>query len=272
MPKTLNDEFVLIAGAGHLPKVALKTASAAGRQPVVLSLPGTQPADFPDVRCLPIDLENYVEVLRSLSLEGLRQVVLAGGVRRPSTPSEGAPDIWGGDDSAIRNILTPVEALGFDIVGVQEFMPELLVTEGAATAAKPNESDRRDAGRAAAIVEALGRVDVGQAAVVAQGICVALEAATGTDRMLSSVGPALEELFPGRAERAGLLYKAPKPGQDMRVDVPVIGPATIKGVADAGLRGIAVQAGGVMLLRRAKSVELADRHGLFIWGVPEESG
>ena len=272
MPKTFNDQFVLIAGAGHLPRLVLETASVAGSRPTVLSLPGTQPADFPDVRCLPIDLDSYVEVLRSLFHEGVRQVMLAGGVRRPSTPSGGTPDIWGGDDSAIRNLLAPVEALGFDVVGVQEFMPELLVTEGVATAAQPNESDRRDAGRAAAVVAALGRVDVGQAAAVVRGICVAVEAATGTDRMLSSVGPALAELFPGQEERAGLLYKAPKPGQDMRVDVPVIGPATIKGVADAGLRGLAVQAGGVMLLHRAETVELADRHGLFIWGVPEVSG
>ncbi len=108
--------------------------------------------------------------------------------------------------------------------------------------------------------------------MVANGICVAVEVATGTDRMLNSVGPALAELFPGRAERAGLLYKASKPGQDMRVDVPVIGPDTIKGVADAGLRGVAVQSGGVMLLHRVETVELADRHGLFIWGVPEDSG
>ena len=272
MPKMLSDEFVLIAGAGHLPKLVLETASAAGRKPVVLSLPGTQPADFPDVRCHPINLEDYVEVLRSLSHEGIRQVMLAGGVRRPSMPPEGTPDIWGGDDSAIRNLLAPVEALGFDIVGVQEIMPDLLVAEGAATSVLPNESDLRDAGRAAAIVAALGRVDVGQAAVVVRGVCVAVEAATGTDRMLSSVGPALAELFPGRTERAGLLYKAPKPGQDMRVDVPVIGPATIKGVADAGLRGLAVQAGGVMLLHRNETVELADRRGLFIWGVPEDTG
>ena len=151
-------------------------------------------------------------------------------------------------------------------------MPELLVREGAETSVQPKESDLRDAGRAAAIVAALGRVDVGQAAVVVRGICVAVEAATGTDRMLSSVGLALAELFPGRTERAGLLYKAPKPGQDMRVDVPVIGPATIKGVADAGLRGLAVQAGGVILLHRAETVRLANRHGLFIWGIPGGSG
>ena len=272
MPKTLDDEFVLVAGAGHLPKLILETVSDAGSRPVVLSLPGTLPADFPDFRCLAIDLRNYVEVLQSLYLNGFRQLVMAGSVRRPSTPSEGAPDIWGGDDSAIRNLLAPVEALGFDIVGVQEFMPELLVREGAETSAQPNRSDQRDARRAAAIVEALGQVDVGQAAVVVHGICVAVEAATGTDRMLSSVGLALAELFPGRLERAGLLYKAPKPGQDMRVDVPVIGPDTIKGVADAGLRGLAVQAGGVMLLHRAETVRVANRHGLFIWGVPEDSG
>lgn len=272
MPKTLNDEFVLIAGAGHLPKLILETASDAGGRPVVLSLPGTMPADFPDFRCVPIDLENYVEVLRSLYDAGFRQLVMAGGVRRPSAPSEGTPDIWGGDDSAIRDLLAPVEALGFDIIGVQELMPELLVREGAETSVQPNQLDQRDARRAAAIVAALGRADVGQAAVVVRGICVAVETTTGTDRMLSSVGLALAELFPGRTERAGLLYKAPKPGQDMRADVPVIGPATIQGVADAGLRGLAVQAGGVMVLHRAETVKLANRHGLFIWGVPEDSG
>ena len=270
VPKTFHEEFVLIAGTGHLPNLILEAALSAGATATVLVLPGRNPDDFPDHRCLQINLGNYREVFCQLAQDGLQQAVLAGGVDRPSIPSEGIPEIWAGDDSAIRSLLAPIETLGFEIAGVQDVVPELLASAGVVSRATPNKVDMGDAARAAGIVSALGRVDVGQAVVVVHGICVAVESATGTDCMLATVGPAIERLFPHNSERVGLLYKAAKPGQDMRVDVPVVGPETVRRVARAGLRGIAVQSGGVMLLQRAEMIDLADMHGLFIWGIREE--
>ena len=130
-------------------------------------------------------------------------------------------------------------------------------------AVAPSEADRPDAARAAEIVAALGSVDVGQAAVVARGVCLGVEAVAGTDALLASVAALPAALrAPGRA---GLLMKAPKPGQDRRVDLPALGPDTVDGAARAGLAGIAFEAGGVMLLDRAAAVARADETGLFLW-------
>ncbi len=148
----------------------------------------------------------------------------------------------------------------------------------------------------------MGAADIGQALVVAQGQVIAVEAQPGTDWMLASLlarggerlptgglfddpfgvaadvfgGPAV---MPRRGRDpalppGGVLYKAPKPGQDLRADLPAIGPETVRGAAAAELEGIVIEAGGVMLLDRAATVAAADREatvaaadaaGLFLW-------
>ena len=127
------------------------------------------------------------------------------------------------------------------------------------------DADRRDATRAAEIVAVLGVADVGQACVVAQGLCLAVEALPGTDAMLDFVALTGAGLRPDPNGARGLLYKAPKPGQDRRIDLPALGPATVAKAAEAGLAGIAWEAGGVMLLDRAATVAAAELAGLFLW-------
>ena len=266
-----DEDLVLVAGAGRLPGLVLDSALAAGRSVVILTLPGTDAETYKGNRCIPVGLDDYLEVLGRLSREGARKLVIAGAVRRPSiAAADASPDIWNGDDAAIRSLLAPVLDLGFDIVGAHEIVPGLLAAPGVLTRARPGKIDHIDVARAAEIVGALGAADVGQATVVARRVCIAVESAAGTDFMLATVGQAMSSLFPESRERSGLLYKAPKPGQEMRVDLPVVGPETVQGIADAGLRGMAVQANGVMLLQRDEMVELADHHGLFIWALTDD--
>ena len=267
----LERDLVLIAGRGLLPELVVESL-AADAEPTVLTLPGVDAQRFADLECIAIGLENYVEVLAGLSTRGFRQVVIAGGVSRPDPGHDAAPGIWDGDDAAIRSLLKPIEELGFEIVGVQELVPGLVAREGFLTSTRPDDTDRRDCIRAAQIVNALGIVDVGQAAIVAKGVCIAVESATGTDCMIDAAASALKSLFPSNEGRMGLLYKAPKPRQEMRVDCPVVGPSTISRIADAGLRGLAVPSGGVMLLQRGKMIDIANRRRLFIWVTPEGIG
>ncbi len=244
---------------------------AAGLSVVILTLPGTDAEPYKGNRCIPVGLGDYLEVLGRLSQEGARKLVIAGAVKRPPiVVAEASRDIWNGDDAAIRGLLAPVLDLGFDVVGAHEIVPGLLADPGVLTRARPGKDDHNDVARAAEIVRALGAVDVGQAAVVARRICIAVESAAGTDYMLSTVSKTMLVLFPESGERSGLLYKAPKPGQELRVDLPVVGPETVQGIAEAGLRGMAVQANGVMLLQRDEMVELADHHGLFIWALTDK--
>ena len=117
--------------------------------------------------------------------------------------------------------------------------------------------------RAAEIVAALGAVDVGQGAVVAQGLCLAVESLPGTDAMLAWVAQTARRPNPAGAK--GVFYKAPKPGQDRRIDLPALGPQTVARAAAAGLAGIVWQAGGVILLDRDDMIAGAQAHGLFLW-------
>ncbi|MBS8228658.1 LpxI family protein [Vannielia litorea] len=208
-----------------------------------------------------------------------------------------------GDDGTLREIMAIFEEAGLRVVGAHEIAPGLLPASGVATRATPGPGDHADAARGEAVVAAMGAADVGQACVVAGGQVLALEAAGGTDWMIRSLMRVPEavrreeqELLRGATlfERAsewvadvkefltasepsrlperdkampegGLLYKAPKPGQDRRADLPVIGPATVMLAAEAELRGIVVEAGGVMVLDLETVVAMADAVGLFLW-------
>jgi len=200
------------------------------------------------------------------------EVCFAGGVQRPSVdPSaiDGATfplverigaAIRAGDDAALRTILGIFEEAGFVIRAAHDLVPSLLPPPGVLTLARPDAAAGADAGRAASIVASLGAVDVGQACVVARGQALALEALPGTDAMLGTLVPRSARLPPG-----GLLYKAPKPTQDRRVDLPTIGSDTVRRAAEAGLQGIVIAAGGVMVLDLPATVTAADRAGLYLW-------
>jgi DUF1009 family protein len=141
----------------------------------------------------------------------------------------------------------------------------LLAPDGAFAGPAPDEAAQADIARARELAAAIGALDVGQGAVVAQGVCLGLETIQGTDALLDFVAATPQRLRP-ESGRAGVLYKGPKPGQDWRMDLPAIGPETVRRAADAGLAGIAVRAGGVLVLGREATVAAAERAGLFLWG------
>ncbi len=156
--------------------------------------------------------------------------------------------------------------LGFKVVGAHEIAPELVATKGPLGRHAPDKVARRDIGRAMRAARAIGVIDAGQAAVAINGRIVAMEAAEGTDSMIERVG-ALRKA--GRLKwngRTGVLAKCAKPQQDLRVDMPTIGPKTVRAAAEAGLAGIAVEAGRVMIVDRRDVIELANESGMFIAG------
>lgn len=260
----------LIAGRGALPAAV---ASAMEDPPFVAALEGFAPDR------LAVDLgfrvERLVPFLRHLADLGVERVVFAGAVRRPRLdpalldPDTAAllPRLMGamaaGDDATLRVVLEVFAEFGFDVAGVETVAPGLLPGPGVlAGAVTPR--DEADASRAAEIVRALGAVDVGQGAVVAQGLCLAVETLPGTDAMLAAVA-AIGALRPDPGRGRGLLYKAAKPGQDRRIDLPTLGPDTLRAVAAAGLGGIAFEAGSVICLDLPAMQRLAQDLGLFLW-------
>jgi len=221
-------------------------------------------------------VERLIPFIRSLLAAGIGRVVFAGAAHRPRLdPALFDPltvqllprmmaAMQGGDDQTLRFVVDLFGEEGLEVLGVPDVAPALVPAAGVLAGAVAGVDDR-DASRAAAIVAALGTVDVGQAAVVQQGMCLAAEALPGTDAMLGGVATLPATLRPDPARGRGLLYKAPKPGQDLRTDLPTLGPETVAGVAAAGLGGIAWQAGGVICLDLPAMVAGARTHGLFLW-------
>ena len=206
---------------------------------------------------------------------GVNQVCFAGAMRRPalnpvafdSRMVELAPSLMaamrGGDDGLLRFVARVFEEEGFAVVGAHEAVPGLLAAPGLMVGPKPSDADLADAMRATAILEALGPVDVGQAAVVAGGLCLGIETVQGTDfllRLVAVTDPVL------RRGARGVLVKRPKPGQDLRFDLPAIGPETVAGAAAAGLAGIVAAPGAVMVLDRDATYSAARAAGLFLFG------
>lgn len=260
--------IAVIAGQGALAPAVIPYLD----QPLVYALEGYAP-DGVDAQ--PFRLERLVPFLDSLTDQGVDRVVFAGAIRRPRLEPELfdpqtaqlVPRIMmamqAGDDGALRAVLDVFEEHGLTIASVAEIAPDLIPSEGV-LAGQPSAADRRDADRGAAILDALGPLDVGQGVVVAQGQCLAVETLPGTAAMLDFAGRHAD-LRPNLKGAKGVFYKAPKPGQDRRIDLPTLGPDSVTQAAAAGLAGIAWAAGGVILLDRDETIRRAEAAGLFLW-------
>ncbi|MCX7289131.1 MAG: UDP-2,3-diacylglucosamine diphosphatase LpxI [Rhodobacterales bacterium] len=261
----------LIAGRGALPAAL---ASAMPHKPLVTAMEGHAPDGI--VVDLSFRVERLVPFLRALEREGVQEVVFAGAVTRPrldpalldADTASLLPRLMqamaAGDDATLRVVIALFEEFGFTVAGVEAVAPALLPGPGVLVGTI-TEQDRADALRAAEIVQALGAVDVGQGAVVVQGLCLGVEALPGTDAMLEAVAGLKPGLRPDPARGRGVAFKAQKPGQDRRIDLPTLGPDSVRAVAAAGLGGLAFQAGGVICLDLAGMQRLAGELGLFLW-------
>ncbi len=270
----MTPRTAIIAGKGGLPAALAAVMDA----PFVAALDGFPPAGLTADETFRI--ERLVPFLRDLEDRGVTRVIFAGAVSRPRldpamfdpATAQLVPALMaamqGGDDATLRAVLAIFADFGFEIVGVPDVAPALVPQAGFLTVTQAAATDDRDAARACDIVRALGQVDVGQGAVVQQGLCLGVEALAGTDAMLTQIAQLPSGLRPDPAGGRGVFYKAPKPGQDMRVDLPTLGLATVIAATQAGLGGIVWQAGGVICLDQSAMIAAADQAGLFLWARP----
>lgn len=263
----------IVAGGGRLPRLLINACRESGRDFFVLALKGqADPAIVKDAPHAWIRIGaagSGFEILRS---EGVAELVMAGRVRRPSL-IDLRPDLRTmkffaklgirgiGDDGLLRAVIRELEGEGYRVVGIGDLLPALRAEEGVMGRHRPDAQAESDIARGRAVLAALGRVDVGQAVVVQQGIVLGVEAVEGTDAMLHRCAK-LKRDGPG-----GVLVKFSKHGQETRVDMPTIGPDTVSSAARAGLRGIAIEAGATIVVDRDELAAAADHAGLFIVGV-----
>jgi DUF1009 family protein len=269
----------IIAGGGALPARLASAAISMGRDVCIVKLDGF--ADDPVLDQYPnvtARLGAAAKILDAMRKESCQDVVLAGKVARPSLSSI-RPD-WRaakmlmkvgskalGDDGLLRLVGKELEREGFRLLGAHEILGDLAVEEGILGNVTPDEQAMTDARHGLSVARILGQADVGQGCVVQQGLVLALEAIEGTDEMVR------RSALYRRDGIGGVLVKSAKPQQDKRLDLPAIGMTTIEEAHNAGLRGIALLAGGTMIIDRAAVIARADALGLFVVGLtlPDES-
>ena len=277
----MESALAIVTGEGDLPRFLAQECERSKRRYVLVLFGDFLPDWAKDHPRIVAAFEKPAALFKALEKEGCRQVVFAGAMQRPKlnplrfdwkflklAPTL-LPALKSGDDVTLRTINQVFESENIQIVSAHELLQSLVAAEGVLGAHGPSEDDRVDIARAYKIAKAAGSVDVGQGAVVAQGLCLAVESVQGTDAMLDFVARSGDTFRPDPKGGRGVLCKAPKPGQDRRVDMPAIGPRTVELAAKAGLAGIAVQSGGVLVLGQDETIAKADELGLFLIGIPD---
>ncbi|MDX2233784.1 MAG: UDP-2,3-diacylglucosamine diphosphatase LpxI [Hyphomonadaceae bacterium] len=273
-----GSKLAIVAGAGDLPVRLAAQCAATGRPYFVARIAGMADPALDAHPGATFGLGEMGARFKALKDGGCDAVTFAGLVRRPdfktlrldARATLMLPKVLAaarrGDDALMRAILEEFEREGFTVVGPETVLGDLLAPKGVLGAIAPDDAARADVVKAAAIAGALGAWDVGQGAVVCDGFALALEAAEGTDAMLARVA-SLPEAVRGRADaRRGVLVKRAKPVQDRRIDLPTIGLSTLEGAAAAGLCGIAIEAGGALIVDCDAVIARANALGLFVMG------
>lgn len=262
----------IIAGGGGLPRKLIEACRREQRPFFVLGLRGQTDGEVLDgTEHAWSKLGATTEALGILKSKGVDTLVMAGRIRRPSI-LELKPDLRTlqffarlglkglGDDGLLKNVAQELEKDGFRIIGAHEVDPGLVTPEGVLGKRQLSEANRADVDLGVMVTKTLGKIDVGQAAVVQQGIVLGVEAVEGTDELLERCRKLR------RKGIGGVLVKSCKPQQDRRLDLPAVGLRTVRKAYEAGLEGIAIEAGASLILDRDEAVAAADKVGLFMLG------
>lgn len=274
-------DIALIAGSGAFPFEIAYSLRENGRKPFIICLRGFVGRDealhdFDHAFADMLDPQKILSLLRERSIS---RVILAGGVSRPGPMAllsiysffrnreELRRIVSGGDDRILRGVIRLIEENGFSVIGVDEAAPQLLAPDGVMGSIQPQSSSQSDIELGLSILRMMSPYDVGQGVVVADGRVLAIEGPEGTDAMLDRVRLMQKNRRVILENNLAILVKAAKQGQDHRVDLPAIGPRTIKHAKDAGLKGIAIAAREVVIVNRIETIRAADQAELFLKGV-----
>ena len=271
----------LICGNGGLPLALVERLRASGRAAHVIAIRGEAEPELLQRADAVLGFGEIGRLFKGLKRAGCRDLILIGGIaRRPDfTSILGDPGtlrrlpkiikaMSGGDDSLLSKVIGIFEGEGFTVVGLQDLAPDLLAGRGQLGRHAPSPEALADLALALEAARRLGDLDIGQGAVAVGGRVVALEGAEGTDAMLQRCADLRANGRIRAKSPSGVLVKTVKPGQDLRVDLPTIGPKTVANARAAGLAGIAVQAFGALVADETETIKAADEAGLFLLGFP----
>lgn len=277
---TANGPIAILAGSGQLPIQLVEHLERTGQDCRVLAFRGFAAPEVRRRAQVSVDLLDLKTIMATLERWQPKAVALVGAVRRPGFSAllgaysllrnrqEVKEVIARGDDQVLRGAVMLLEERGFRVVGAHELAPDLVAPLSLGGNLKPDADDREAVAFGIELLSSLSAFDIGQAAVVARRHVLAVEGPEGTDRMLRRVAGFRQSWLGLRRRRdGGVLIKAAKRGQDLRVDMPAIGPRTVTEAVRAGLGGIAVGAGSTLVLDQDKTLRLANDLGLFLIAV-----
>jgi DUF1009 family protein len=270
----LDNKIGIIAGKGSLPRELISSANQRGVKPFLVAL--TDIADKEtanNAEVLWAKIGHVGKIFKFFKDNNVRQVVFAGGLRRPSFTTL-IPDGVGfkllrqmiklrdaGDNKLFDLIINFLEENGFSVLGVDQVVPELVASSGVIGKVEPSAKDQRDIEYGKHIAEEIGKLDIGQAVIVQNGVTLGVEGIDGTDALISRCSH-LQDKGGG-----AILVKMKKPSQDRRIDLPVIGPATIERLYECKIKGAVIHAGSSLIIDREETIKLANKLGIFIYGV-----
>lgn len=275
-----SGKLAILAGGGELPLHLAEACQLDGRPFLILGLEGMADPTIADLPHAWTALGSVGKTLGLMRDHGCEAIVLAGIVKRPDfsklkldfTGARLLPRVVnaarGGDDQLLSVLIRFFEEQGFTVVGSDDVMTALLAPEGTLGRNVPSDDDHLDIRHGIDVVRRLGDLDIGQGAVVCHELVLAVEAVEGTDAMLERLLTLPDHLRGSETNRRGVLVKLPKPAQERRIDLPTIGPRTVERAAAAGLAGIAIEAGGALILNREAVISAANEAGLFVIGFP----
>lgn len=264
----------IIAGSGNLPRDIIKACQAQKRSFYILAYEGqTDLETYQNLPHFKATLGKVGEAIDILKQMNVQELVLAGRFRRPSW-FELKPDALAakwlaksarhifGDDSLLQVVLKNLEQEGFVIRSAEDIVGQkLLAPLGVLGQHQPNERDLLDIAQGVKVAKTLGLCDVGQSVVIQDGIVLGVEAIEGTDQLIMRC----KDLK--RAGEGGILIKVVKPYQDIRVDRPTVGLNTLHRLNEAGLKGLVIEANGVIVHQLTEMIELANQKGIFLMGI-----
>lgn len=272
----------IIAGLGDLPVQVAAAATERGQGVYVLRLKGFEE---PALEAYPGEVAGIAQLgkaFKAFRSAGCEQICFAGIVKRPDFQAL-KPDLKGitllpkaiaaareGDDALLRFLIDVFEGEGFEVIGADEAAQSLTVQAGLMAGPDPTDEQMADLKKAADIAGQMGQLDIGQGAIVANGLILAVEAQEGTDQMLQRCATLPAQIRGTPEARIGVLVKRPKPQQERRIDLPTIGLNTIDLAAAAGLAGIGYEADGALMLNAEQIRTRADELGLFLYGFPKD--
>ncbi len=274
-----NSKLGIIAGSGDLPETLAKHAQKEGRSVFIVGIAGfVEPELLKQFQHRVISVGEVGKQLSALKSENVNEVCFAGIVKRPNfknlkLDTKGMmilPKVLKaasqGDDALLRVLVRTIEREGFKVVGADDVLTSLVAPVGSLGKHSPSSTDLDDIKKAAHIAAEIGRLDIGQGAIVCHGLVLAVEAQEGTDLMLQRCAALPENLRGSTKATRGVLVKRPKPVQERRVDLPTIGMRTLEGAKRACLSGIAYEANSALLLNMDELIAYADDNGLWIYG------